>query len=540
MSDERLIGALRALDRPVDVDPAFGDALYAVLEGEYARRRLLRPRLTLLLVAALLVALVVGGVLAVGSGLLRLPWPSDRFLIPTGTASCPTDLSDGQLLELIVNEDGFADPGDAWGPTAGFVVRMYDDGLLLTAGHGRTVEQIRAGESGMTARRLSSTGARLILEAAEQDALGSGCHDRWADIPERFLAVRGDDGGGSRAAWGRGNYIREMTDEEQRAAERLVDRLRDPELWLPPEAWVDATPRPYVPDRWLVNVQLPETNGDPEGALGRQLSLPNAEDTILPGGTPLLALGGPYQESDGAAAPGQPGLQGRCTVVAADVARSFTEAFIDAGAVAFNQNWWFRYESDAVGVDLRPMLPGDEGCTVRALGLVEPPGPSPSPLLQASGDQAMVDPCGFLSEVNVRTAMEVPADQPIVITDQTARGGFDRFGPQYRVCSYRLGQDWDDPSTVVYVRTWSTSATQARAIAHEFLGESAVEDAVEDLVFWRNGCEMGLTYGCTPAIAFSIEPYFIVITVEGLPTGHLPRDLPGVARALASAIGDSP
>jgi hypothetical protein len=72
MSDEHLIRGLRALDRPVDVDPAFGEALYAILEGEYARRHQVRPRITLLLVAALLVALVVGGAVAVGSGLVRL------------------------------------------------------------------------------------------------------------------------------------------------------------------------------------------------------------------------------------------------------------------------------------------------------------------------------------------------------------------------------------------------------------------------------------------------------------------------------------
>jgi streptogramin lyase len=82
MSDESLIRALRALDRPVDVDPAFDDALFAILEREYAHRRRPRPGLTLLLVAALLVALVVGGAVAVGSGLLRLPVPDSLIIDP--------------------------------------------------------------------------------------------------------------------------------------------------------------------------------------------------------------------------------------------------------------------------------------------------------------------------------------------------------------------------------------------------------------------------------------------------------------------------
>jgi hypothetical protein len=535
MSDERLIRDLRALDRPIEVDPAFGEALYAILDGDYASRRQFGPSLTLLLVAALLVALFVGGVVAVGTG-LRLPWTSDQSIVGPGAAGCPSDLPASQLLELVVNEDGYADPDDEWGPTAGFIVRVYDDGLLLTAGHGRTVEQIRAGDSGMTARRLSPTGIRLILEAAEQDALGSGCHDRWADIPERALSVRGDDGGVARVAWGRGSdFIRQMTDEELVAAERLVERLRDLESWLPDEAWVDATPRPYVPDRWLVNVQLPDLVGlaDPEGARDRQLSLPDANEIVLPEGVTLLAIGAPYEEPDGAAAPGQPGLHGRCAVIGADAARSLSDAIADAGAVAFNQSWWLRFGSDRVAVAIRPMLPTDDGCTARMLGLVEPAGPSSSPLPQASGDLASVDPCGFVSEGSMRTAIEVPAGRPIAITDRTALGEMGRFGPEFLVCSYHLGEIWDDPSTVVHVRTSSTETDAARALAYEILGGGAIEEAVADRRVWHNGCDYSMTAECTPAIAISVEPYFIVVILEGRLPEH---DLPSIARALASAV----
>lgn len=532
MSDERLIRGLRALDRPVDVDPGFGEALFATLEGEFDRRRQFRPRLTLLLVAALVVALLVGGAIAVGSGLLRLRWTSDHLVVPS-VAGCPADLPDGQVLELVVNEGGYVDPSDEWGPTAGSVIRVYDDGLLLTAGHGRTVEQIRAGDSGMTARRLSQTGIRLILEAADESAFGSGCNDRWADTHVRVLTVRGEDGGVGRVAWGRGSsFIRQMTYEEQEAAERLVARLEDPESWLPADAWIDATARPYVPNRWLVNVQLPETYADPEGALDRPLSLPNADEMALPGGTALLALGDPYQEPDGVEPPRQPGLRGRCAVIGVDLARSFTEAFADAGAVAFNQNWWFRHDSDSLGVAIRPLLPTDEGCTARVLGLAELPGPPPTPLAQPSGDLALAEPCGFLSEASVRTTMDVPAARPIVIADRTARDEIWRLGPEYRVCSYRLGEIWDDPSTVVHVRTSSTNSTEARVLAHEILGESAPEEAVADRTVWRNGCGFGQPFGCTPAIVISVEPYFIVITFEGHVTGDLPR----FARGLASVI----
>lgn len=72
MSDERLIRDLRALDRPIDLDPAFDEALYATLRGELARRRRFRPWLTSLLAAALLAA-VIGGAVVVGSRVLPTP-----------------------------------------------------------------------------------------------------------------------------------------------------------------------------------------------------------------------------------------------------------------------------------------------------------------------------------------------------------------------------------------------------------------------------------------------------------------------------------
>lgn len=108
MSDERLIRALRALDRPVDMDPTFGDALYAVLEGEFARRRQFRPSLILLLVAALLVALVVGGVVAVGSGLLRLPAPDSLIIGPdqveVGDCHLPSAPATTRVTEIATDE----------------------------------------------------------------------------------------------------------------------------------------------------------------------------------------------------------------------------------------------------------------------------------------------------------------------------------------------------------------------------------------------------------------------------------------------------
>jgi Tol biopolymer transport system component len=125
MSDERLIRDLRALDRSVDVDPAFGDALFAILEGEFARRRQFSPRLTLLLVAALVAALLVGGAIAVGSGLLRLP----RTLPEPGRLA----LEHGVESIVSINPDGtgFVSVSEATGGGRDLTVAWSPDGTRL-------------------------------------------------------------------------------------------------------------------------------------------------------------------------------------------------------------------------------------------------------------------------------------------------------------------------------------------------------------------------------------------------------------------------
>lgn len=72
MTDERLFERLATHGGPADVDPDFDDRLYAFLQQEMRRpERSARP--VLLLVAALLLALALGGAVLVGSGIVELP-----------------------------------------------------------------------------------------------------------------------------------------------------------------------------------------------------------------------------------------------------------------------------------------------------------------------------------------------------------------------------------------------------------------------------------------------------------------------------------
>ena len=80
MNDERPFERLATHSGPAEVDPGFADRLYALLQQETRRPgRSARP--ALLLVAALLAILAITAAVAVGSGLIKLPWV-DRLLIP--------------------------------------------------------------------------------------------------------------------------------------------------------------------------------------------------------------------------------------------------------------------------------------------------------------------------------------------------------------------------------------------------------------------------------------------------------------------------
>lgn len=87
-----------------------------------------RRNLALLAVAAMLAALLIGGALAVGSGLIRLPWMDDdsadgAFPLAGPTAQCDKTLAEGVLLTVVPL--GTAEWPDATQLTA------YEDGLVV-------------------------------------------------------------------------------------------------------------------------------------------------------------------------------------------------------------------------------------------------------------------------------------------------------------------------------------------------------------------------------------------------------------------------
>ncbi|HEX5578389.1 MAG TPA: hypothetical protein VFY43_01855 [Candidatus Limnocylindria bacterium] len=118
MIDERPFERLAAHAGPVDVDPGFEDRLYAVLLEE--RRRSTRSwRPALLLVAALLAVLTISTAVAIGSGIVKLPWPTESAAPgPTGSAVQSPEPSVPTLPDLGLPGFGPAPAGD-YGFTGG-------------------------------------------------------------------------------------------------------------------------------------------------------------------------------------------------------------------------------------------------------------------------------------------------------------------------------------------------------------------------------------------------------------------------------------
>jgi hypothetical protein len=252
MTDRELLEALHRLDRPIEPDPAFADALFVRL---HARRRSRgSPRIALLVAAALLLAAAISGALIVGSSLLRqrtiVPgmftpvgpmvvhrdWaasavladgrvvvvggiaqdtepgyaalfdPTSRTFGSTGSMSTPrtsptaTALADGRILVVGGSHSG-ADgsqvtvaSADVFDAATG---RFAPTGGMAHARAGHTATLLADG--GVLVTGGSSVGAspRIVLSSAEVYDTSSGTWSEVGPMPQArvgHMAVRLDDG----------------------------------------------------------------------------------------------------------------------------------------------------------------------------------------------------------------------------------------------------------------------------------------------------------------------------------------------------------
>lgn len=150
MNDELLFERLASHDGPAAPDGPFEDRLYSILQREMARRRSLRP--ALLLAATLMLVLTITAAIAVGSGLIKLPWV-DRLPIPLPSPTSTIAAPGGVLTwtKVAVDERSLApDQGSLEGRTTG--VAWLGDRFVL-------VDEIR----GIKSLSTSTDGREWVL-----------------------------------------------------------------------------------------------------------------------------------------------------------------------------------------------------------------------------------------------------------------------------------------------------------------------------------------------------------------------------------------
>src|SRR5438128_6474412 len=153
---------------------------------------------------------------------------------------------------------GIALQVDFWGDTGGeTVMTLLTDGRLLSPDHSSGA----SGKWKLAQRRLSAAGVAAVLDAA----LASGLFTIGPCCASEVFPGEGANGccgaGVGVAFTDRGHtYRADSTVYTMRPRfspammrfEELARHLAVPEAWLPPQDWVDATSRPYEPERYKV------------------------------------------------------------------------------------------------------------------------------------------------------------------------------------------------------------------------------------------------------------------------------------------------
>lgn len=136
----------------------------------------------------------------------------------------------------------------------------------------------------------------------------------------------------------------------------LAHQLRDPPAWLGEDAFLEP-PTPYLPERYLVVVDLYPEVGDQPG------SDPDVDDVQWPFGQPIEGVGEPADPAGG-------GLGSRCLIVDDAVALATVAAERAAGARRDINQWlstqeygWDRADG-FVDVSMTPLLPHETGSCV--------------------------------------------------------------------------------------------------------------------------------------------------------------------------------
>ena len=246
-----------------------------------------RRRILFLAAVAMLLTLAIGSAVAIGSGLIRLPWLPDGVLSQhsvLGAFDCGMTLREGVLLSTEVSPE----PGG--GPPS--LIVLLENGQLL-----RGTSSNIGGESWQR-RRLTADGVSRLLASVAASGLpdcsdvgtGSGrVFTVWARLGAEVLHMR-IAGGDGEPGW-LGHVAAQA---EIDAARTLALRLADSDLDVPTSEWLDQEWQPLTqnPGEILAGGGLVADDSSQRGYLIANLD----ECGYLPAS---LSLGGPPNEGGG-------------------------------------------------------------------------------------------------------------------------------------------------------------------------------------------------------------------------------------------------
>ncbi len=369
--DATIRDALRwQADRAPELVAPFDQAMQDLarsLDGAAAARD---PRRTwvLLAAAAMPVTLLVG-TLAIGAGIIRLPWETveppptqlDVVAPPFGYERvCRSELPAGRILDVQGDE----------GP----MLTLSEDGTLVTVDPPTAEARAFATFSAtITERRLTDRGIELVMEAITGTGLIPGCRDLYSAESRHFRA-RTSAGpisvstGSFPGAYGAGPAIVHIMDPEEKAAiDELMTRLTDLASWLPAHAWAAEGPTRVEPDEWEISVGWYDSGQGP----GDVINTPSGK--VLNGSNPDFAA---------IRLPNGDAIDGEACMVASTAE---TQAFADAVETASHMEdfAWYVFSEDLTreyAITAFAVIPGEEPCAAPHFAPQEtPPTPEPSP-----------------------------------------------------------------------------------------------------------------------------------------------------------------
>jgi hypothetical protein len=430
-----------------------------------------RRNIVLLAAAAMLLVAAIGSALAVGSGLIRLPWLDDRVLsnaelVPI-FGSCEPTIPDGVLLQTGGGRQAAGEPYD---DMPSYV--LYQDGRLL--GHGPGA----GGWSGWSQRRMTPDGIDLLLSTIADLHIPS-CEPIY--LPEHPITAYdltiAMDGAITQLHLGQGLFeTGAATDTVHAAAVDLFARFATPDLALPDSAWIDNAWQPYPVERYVVLAQYFSAGSQPSS---------EGWDFMLPDGSTLRTFGEGEPGSLGAGL-----LISRCGVLDAAEAEEMMAA-LDASSLfpdfaPYRDDGKALQLGDGGWVYVNDALPHEVDCR-SANGIPRTPAVSLDPAV-----------------ANLAVCELLPDYAQSVSTAFRTEGG-------WTGCGYEQLSGDTPAYAYTYVHNRATSEDEALALARILFGQDGfASDRIAGRAVYLNEC-ISSPIPCSPAIAISADPFFVVV-----------------------------